>query len=269
MPRPIAALAVALLAIVFSIPAEAAVTTVAQWRLGEADPGAQGGQIGNATTTPSVGALPLDRFGAPFYTSAVPPITSTLALQFDGADDRYSAAGTPSDATDNFGIEAWVRSNGRTDVNAALAYNGNTGSSGWGLFRFGSQYGFLFGGVTITPGGPVSTQWTHIAAVRASGVTTFYYNGVATATFAGAPNVPSSGASASMMVGGNPLLATEGFDGSVDEVRIFTFAPGAFVVSDLNLQTRSNVPTLRDGGLVLLALVLAGVALVALRVRTA
>lgn len=211
--------------------ADAAVTTVASYRLGEADPGAVAGAPGADPTLASTGSVNLGRNGAPFYSGQIPPfVTSALSMRFNGGPDRYTGA-LVSNATNNFGVEAWVKSDGSTAQNAALVYNGNTGSSGWGLFRFGGEYGYLYGGVVIRGAAPVTTAWTHLALVRDGGTTRFFVNGQQRFSSGDAPNVPAG----AFMVGGNPLVATEGFDGLVDEVRVFTFAPGQFVVTDLNL----------------------------------
>ena len=75
------------------------------------------------------------------------------------------------------------------------------------------------------------TRFTHMAAVNDNGTVTFYVNGVQT----GAPATQNlTGAGGSPYIGsgqdtGNP------FWGFIDEVRYSTFAPGAFVVSDLLL----------------------------------
>jgi hypothetical protein len=140
--------------------------------------------------------------------------------------------------TDNFGIEAWFKWNGNAAGNALIAYNGHTGASGWGVYRFGSNVGVLFGGVTIVSGPAMNAGlWTYAAAVRASGTTTLYVNGAPITTFPDVPNAPSTLADAGMNIGGNATNAAEFFDGNVDEVRVFTFAPGAFTTSDLNLGT--------------------------------
>ncbi len=233
----------------------AAVTTQSLHRLGEADAGATVGAAAAATTQPSVGSVVLNRAGNPTYSGAVSAgIGSTIAIAFDGIDDRYGGAlvGT---ATDNFGIEAWVRSNGRTTGNAAIAYNGNSGSSGYGLYRLGNSYGGLFGGVTFIGGSaPVSTSPTHLALVRNAGVTTFYVNGVPTGTTTTAtPNVPTG----SFGIGGNATIAIdEFFDGQIDEVRYFTFAPGQFSVGDLNLRRPEPVPANMPVALALLGVLL-------------
>lgn len=219
--------------LVFAPAAQAVVTTQSLYRLGEADTGAAAGSPGAASTLPSVGSVALNRVGNPVYSAQTPAgIGSSLSMSFNGTTDRYGGA-VISTATDNFGIEAWVRSNGRVTDNAAIAYNGNSGSSGYGLYRIGGNWAALYGGVLFFGDPvPVGTQWTHLAVVRAGGVSTFYVNGVARGSTPSAPNPPAGG----FGIGGNAVLAiNEFFDGQIDDVRHFTFAPGQFNVSDLNL----------------------------------
>jgi hypothetical protein len=248
-----------------SSTAHGAVTTVASYRLGDADPGAMAGAVGNDPTLPSVGSVSLDRNGAPTYSAQTAPLVSSgLSMRFNAGPDRYSGA-LISTATDNFGVEAWVKSDGSTELNATLVYNGSTGTSGWGLFRLGDEYGFLYGGVVLSGVAPLTTEWTHLALVRDAGMTRVFVNGVQSFESGVAPAAPSG----SFLVGGNPLVATEGFDGLIDEVRVFTFEPGQFEVADLNLGTPlpapRAVPVHSTGGRAVLVLALLLVGLLILR----
>lgn len=229
MPTIRTALAVVLLFVAGA--AQAAITVVAQYRLGEADPSPNPGTAATATQ-PSVGTTPLAATGAPTYSSQLSPgrIASLRSVAFDGVDDRFDA-GVVTSVTDNFGIEAWVRSNGRTANNAIVAYNGNSSTSGFGLIRFGGNWALLHGGNIVTPGAPVGTQWTHLALVRDNGTSRLYVNGVLSASTPIGP-APAAG---NFMIGGNPINPGEYFDGLIDEVRVFTFQPGQFVLGDLNL----------------------------------
>lgn len=253
----------ALLACLWLAPVAAEVTTVAQYRMGEADAGAVSGGAGADPTVDSVGGINLPKLGGPVYSAATPlRVDSTLAMRFDADVDRYSGP-VISTATDNFGIEAWVRSDGSTTGNAVIAYNGNSSSTGWGLFRAGSNWSFLFGGLVLASGGqPVSTDWTHLALVRNAGVATLYVNGMPAVTSGTAPNVPTGG----FGIGGNPVFADfEEFDGSIDEVRMFTFAPGAFQVADLNLSAPLVVPSNQAWALIALLLGTLGLAALVLQ----
>jgi hypothetical protein len=226
-------------AIMLALPLQAVVTTVSTYRLGESDPGAASGAAGADPTVATTGGPDLSRFGTPVYSNLTPLASSTLSMLFNGTDARYEG-GVTSVLTDNFGMEAWVRSDGSVVANATLAYNGNTATSGWGLFRFGATWGYLYGGVVIGGGAPLTADtWTHLAVVRDSGLTTFYVNGVPFSTNASAPNPPAG----NTLIGGNPFIPTEYFDGRIDEVRVFTFASGAFQITDLNLTAPAPVVT--------------------------
>lgn len=251
-----------------AVPAQATITVLNQWHLGEADAGASAGGAGAAATVDSVGGFNLNKVGAPTYASDVPPrIGSTLSMAFNGTADGYNnTTGVASNLTDNFGIEAWVKSNGSTTGNATIAYNGNTSNAGWGIYRFGGSYGLLYGGLIGANGGPISTAWTELALVRDNGTTTFYINGVASATTTTAPNPPSGGVG----IGTNPTVPNfEQFDGKIDEVRIFNFAPGAFSASDLNLPPPVPTPMLSLRAMAALGLAMLGLAWLGLRRRKA
>jgi Concanavalin A-like lectin/glucanases superfamily len=220
-------------ALVLATTASAAVTTVATYKLGESDPGALVGAAAANPTLPSVGAVNLPRLGAPVYSTAssIPTRPSPLSVAFNGTSDGFRVGSVLSTVTDNFGIEAWVRPTSNVG-NATIAYNGNTSTSGWGVFRIGSDYAILYGGNVLTGGANTVdlSQWTHLAVVRASGTTTLYKNGVAIATTAIGPNVPAGG----FAIGVNPIVAGEFFAGNIDEVRVFTFATGQFSTADLS-----------------------------------
>jgi hypothetical protein len=239
----------------------AQVTEIARYHLGESDPGASPGAPGAATTTDSTGAAHLTRVGAPTYSTTSSPI-SPLAMAFAGADG-YRFAAPVSPLTDNFGIEAWVYST-TTAGNAVIAYNGDTSSAGWGIFRAGTTYNYLYGGVIFGGNAPVTlNKWTHLALVRDSGVTTFYVNGRVNDSNGSAPNAPAGG----FGLGINPTVAQEFMTGSIDEVRVFTFAPDTFAPAALLLAGAQPVPTAHELVLLLMALMLAAAGLLALRRR--
>ncbi len=251
-----------------AVPAQATITVLNQWHLGEADSGASAGGAGAATTVDSVGGFNLNKIGAPTYASDVAPgIGSTLSMAFNGTTDGYTnPSGVASTLTDNFGIEAWVKSNGSTAGNATIAYNGNTSNAGWGIYRLGANYGVLYGGNLGANVSPISPAWTELALVRDSGTTTFYVNGVASYTTTTAPNPPAGGVG----IGGNPTVSNaELFDGKIDEVRIFSFAPGAFSVGDLNLPPPVPTPMLSLRAMAALGLAMLALAWLGLRRRKA
>jgi hypothetical protein len=168
---------------------------------------------------------------------------SSLSVTF--TNGAYATNVIVSTVTNNFGIECWVKPTilGRNEV---IAYNGITGgigSGGWGIFlSSNTNYDGLFGGVAFVGGVPATANvWTHLALVRTNGTATLYVNGVAAgSTVTSNPGLPA----------GNFALATdpqspggELFTGLIDEVRVFTFAPGQFSTSDLLYNQTTSVDT--------------------------
>jgi hypothetical protein len=202
----------------------AAVNVLRHYQLGEADPGAVLGGIAT-NSLDSAGTNHLSMVGSPTYSSDT-PLNSSRSLVFTGTN--YGTADTIPNLTDNFGLEAWVKTTS-TSNSHFVAYNGYTGGSGWGFLQAGTNYLGLFGGVEVFGSAPVTVgQWTHLAIVRDNGTATLYVNGIAVGSTAAAPN-PASG---SFAVGSTPS-PDDFFQGWIDDVRVFTFAPGAFQTNDL------------------------------------
>ena len=178
--------------------AQAAVTNVAWYRLGENDPGAGSGVMAT-NTADLLGLNPLKPIGSPRYTNAVSPsaadgLGSSLAVHFSGTNQCFTNA-IVSTATDNFGVEAWVNPDIAAPNNRVIAFNGNSVANGWGFVQSSSGYFGLLAGVAIVGLAPATPgQWTHLALVRDNGLTTFYVNGVAAgSSSAAAPNAPVAG----------------------------------------------------------------------------
>ncbi len=229
--RPLVAL---LLTCLLTLTARATVTTVSYWRGGENDPGAFGG-VSCSSTTDVIGGRTLQFSTSVFWdsmnvsASAAARVGSTLCLRAYGAESAGTNAAIPS-LTDNFGLELWVNPTTLTG-NQCLAYNGNTNSSGWGLYLIGNQYRGLFGGVGfVGTATATANAWTHLALVRDNGVATLYVNGVAAGTVGSAPVSPA-GRFAVLGQPQNPAL--DRLFGFLDEVRVFTFVPGTFSTNDL------------------------------------
>lgn len=213
------------------LPASATVTLLNSYHLGDLDGGAANGALA-ITSQDYRGGAALSFMGYPTYSTDVPPdypLPDTYSLDFTGTN--YGIDGTLASLTDDFGIQAWVKVRSLSSGNHAIAYNGNTGANGWGLYIVGNTFQGLFGGVAFFGSAPVQTNvWTHLALVRDQGVTTLYVDGVACGASSATPNAPNGlwalGASP-------PDLNSEFFDGLIDEVSVFTFADGAFSTNDL------------------------------------
>ena len=223
---PLAALILAL-----AVSAQAEITTVRHFRLGEADAGAAPGSAAGSSSTDTTATENLTLTGAPLYSSDVANANSTLSMEFNGTT-QFATTGNWHNLTTNFGVEAWVKP-AATGGEHFILYNGQSGANGWGILQNNAtgKFGALFGGRTFFgTGDVVPGVWTHLAIVCTDTVATFYVNGVASGTTADLPN----SASGFIGIGTNAVVpAANLFQGKIDEVRVFTFAPGAFVATDL------------------------------------
>jgi len=83
-----------------------------------------------------------------------------------------------------------------------------------------------------------TNSWTHLAVVNVNGTQTFYVNGVQH----GAPDVGHATVPAGDIFAGSAPGTTPTYAGYLDELRISTFAPGAFALTDL--LTRAPGPSI-------------------------
>ncbi len=240
----------------WSAPARADVTTIAYYRLGEDDTGAHPGEPTQPVTRDHTGVFDLTRQGSQTtnsgsYSSDVAAAAalhtgSSLSMRFVNTTTSdtsfYLYPGDPiTPATDNFGIEAWVKTStlfpSDPHRQAVIAYNGTPSTDGWGLYQVGATYQGLLGGVGFIGSTPATTtDWVHLALVRNGGLATFYVNGIPMGADGDAPGMPTGHTYIA-----DVLPADFPFNGNIDEVRIFTFAPGHFSVNDL-LINASAVP---------------------------
>jgi hypothetical protein len=223
----------------------------AYYQLGDADPGAVAGAVGNPLTLDSFAdGLHLGRDGSPRYTADVPPLGPAgdkLAMvfankglggpAFPGAYSRTTALPM---IEQGLALETWVRA-GPTNLDAPaipsirnemLAYNGDPAANGFGLFLRDDRYVARVGAFERSLGPADVGTWHHLAYVFALGTSSYYYDGrlVAESTKDPAPVSPTGGFS----LGGQPGAGDAidfAFNGWLDEVRYQTFNPiaaGAF-----------------------------------------
>lgn len=221
-----------------AVPAVASVTVYAEYHLGEA------GSLGGSN-------LPLDSSGngrnltneisganatvgsASFHPNAS---GSTAYLDTSGAGNEgwYSAGMFNGLQNDNFALGVFARSSSLAGVNQGdiFTVGGSNGSiklslagNGWAASAHNVAWIGADNGVA---GSFTADTWVHLALVRASGVTTFYINGVATgSTYAGVPvnDTPHI----SVAPGGSTY-----FDGLIDEARVVTFTAGESTSNIIN-----------------------------------
>jgi hypothetical protein len=203
-------------------------TTLDLYHLGEADPGATVGATTNATTIDSgPDANNLLRQGPITYSSNVAAPGSTISMAFNDNSAVYSG-NVLTTAITNVGITAWVFPTvGDASVSTGIAYNGNPGSSGYGLYQGGSDLGFtppagqatiiaIVGGVDFESPTVPSVNvpidiWSEVTQIIQNGENELFLNGTFVAEHADTPNTPSA----------DFELGT-GFVGNIDEVSVFT-----------------------------------------------
>ncbi len=149
-------------------------------------------------------------------------------LNFNGTS-QYLESDIVTAVTDNMTVEAWVNWDGQASGRQSIIYNGNTGSSGYGIYLYDGatpprSISILCGGkgwVTSSTELPAGS-WHHLAAVRSAGVWKLYMDGVerALSNTSVVPNVPVGKFDIAAGTGGGG----DRFKGKVDEVRIWTTA---------------------------------------------
>ena len=203
----------------------AAITPVSYYRMGEDDPDPVVGaniqtlrnRFGIAHLSSSSSA------GAGSFTNNVPPEAAARvgSSQAFALGDAY-IYGAFLTATDNCGVEAWVKCSPATTTRNIL-YNGSSATNGYGIALVGGEFqahigSSYFGSAPVVPG-----AWTHVALVRSAGTATLYIDGVD----CGSSTAPVTAPTGQLSVEGSPFLT------GVDEVRTFTFSPGEFTPDDL------------------------------------
>lgn len=146
------------------------------------------------------------------------------AINCDGVNDYM---GTPvfNTLTSNVTLQARFLWNGIVTNNKIIAYNGNSSNNGYGLFMSANTNSLfaIYGGInvyntgyTVSPG-----VWTAAAMVIEPGRLSVYVNGVLTNTFlAAGPGVPTT----SFNIGTGTVTSLETFNGSIDEVQLWSRA---------------------------------------------
>jgi len=224
--------------VAFALPALARTSSVRYLRFGEADNTVAGN---TASTSLDSSRYPLRAdltvIGSPVYSADVANANSAHSLQFNGT--QFAIGLNSYNLTTNFGVEAWVKPSSTGTSNRFIVYSGYPGSSGWGIVQDASigKFRAIFGGKAYVGAGDITVgQWTHLAFVCTATNTVFYVNGAPS----GSPvaQLPSGSGTTITIAAPDSNPSTNGFQGNIDEVRVFAFADGEFVPTDLLFTVR-------------------------------
>jgi hypothetical protein len=249
--------------------ASATVVNVASWRGGENDvsPGPTG-SFGFADTTAVDGsgnghnltnsgvtifyAYPGDyTSGLPAYPYPAAGQAATSSVDYAWAPGSGAFTSTTPVATgaDNWGVQLWVKPGNATDKMVYLTNGDSTAGSDISLFQLnlgtGAEYYAEVGSYIYSIGAVDTANWHNLALVNDAGTVSFYLDGVAKSS---TPNVHASITPGAFLGLGVNIDGTGGMAGGIDEARIFTFAPGAFQVSDLGFVPEPGTLTLLATG---------------------
>jgi hypothetical protein len=207
---------------------------VGYWRLGEPS----GATATDATAATNGAYVNTPTLGV---TGALAGDTDT-AVTFTAASTQYvTIASNPSTATDNFGIECWLKLPSLTDQLGVVVSNGSDDANGWAVTVSGNNvnghnlYG-LYQGIRFLDSGYTfaDTNWHHIVMTRESATLKWYVDAVATANTDNvfSPNAPASSHATIAAQHQTGTTYFHHFNGTVDEVAIYNAALPAATVLD-------------------------------------
>jgi alpha-L-fucosidase len=165
---------------------------------------------------------------------------STNCYVFNGTGGLFFASLYYTPPTANFGVEAWVKAGTLTQSNKFILCSSANGA----VLKFNGASGFtfVFNGTTIAHYVPASTnEWDSLALLDQGGTASMFVNGVMVggASVSTPPQDAYYQWSLGCDSGGN-----NGFVGSVDEYRVFTFQANAFSTNDLSYVAALGKPTI-------------------------
>ncbi len=237
------------LAVIFTV-AQTYAAPVAHWNFDEGS---------GTTAADSIGSNDGSLVNGPVWSTDKSPAPSgnAYSISFDGINDYVLRAGVVTTAIDNVTLAAWVKWEGPNIVSSpqAILYNGNSGTSGYGIYLFNNGNIFILAGgiavidtnITLTP----DNTWHHLAARREGGTWTIFFDGeqqVVTANSAAIPNIPAG----DLTIGGNNLIQ-EPFNGLIDDVRIYDNALPSSAIAALfaGHGSAASVPTMSEWGMII------------------
>lgn len=217
------------LALAISVSASAEVQTRAYYHFAE-NSGLEVGDLAPETLQSQWSGPEIKRQGDVRVSDQVAPLAKeycgiTQSFSFDGKSG-YKAVSAPTRASNNLGIEAWVRS---TNVATEIILDIGD-SAGYGLIRTPKGLTAVVNGKRIIGLAPLKlNEWTHVAFVVDDGNGTLYVNGKSAGSGGFSPWGPKN----AMTIGYKKAKHPQHFNGDIAAVRVFEFLPGKFKKEDL------------------------------------
>jgi hypothetical protein len=160
-----------------------------------------------------------------------------LARNFNGTSDEISS-GNPTVAVTNFSLSFWALKTAQTSVNSMGAYNGSSGSNGWGIYIPANSLtpNALFGGIAVITGSIAITAgaWNRYTLTRDSSTTTLYIGSGVSVTSGSTPNAPTTAFTIGADTGG------EFWGGNITDIAVWTIALTPTQVANLAAGRRAN-----------------------------
>ncbi len=152
---------------------------------------------------------------------------SSGCLLLDGTSG-LSLEQLPTTEKSNIGLEAWVRP---VSVGGSRCIVKLGGDGGFGIEQQkDGVWGVIYGKATVGFGKLPEDRWTHVALVVFENSSTLYINGKPAGSADATPWGYKQNTGVTIGIRDDE---NGGFDGSIDEVRVFTFEPDAFSAEDL------------------------------------
>jgi hypothetical protein len=207
-------------------------------RMGDDDPSAVAGNLGNAETRDALTTNVLTAFGTPLYSANVPVGGSAFSMAFDGGSyyQSTSLAELYSNLDfNNFSLscDVYVTALGSAGFSFPVSMGGNTGG-GFAIVEISGNWYVIHQGKGSSVGLPVVLNtWTHLELQRRQFGTAvrsrLFINGVDSgAEFTTPPTLPIR---PNLTVGANALANEAGgegyFNGQIDNVVIHNYSIGA------------------------------------------
>ncbi len=166
--------------------------------------------------------------GEPKTSDSAPIMASDNAFAFDG-EAGLEMLEMPANPAKHVGIEAWVRPSASNGARLIVRCGGD---GGFGIEQFNEGvWGVIYGRATVGFHKLPLDTWSHVALVIHEDRSVLYVNGRDAGSADSVPWGYKAGEGAAIAL--NQGKETGGFEGSIDEVRLFTFEPDAFKPADL------------------------------------